>query len=60
MSITYRRKYGSKTARQRIQVALPQDVLQKFLLDARANMRSASSLAAAIIVKHYQQQEQTS
>jgi hypothetical protein len=60
MSFTYRRRPDGKTAKQRILVALPQDVLQKFLLDARANMRSASSLAAAIIIKHYQVEETAS
>jgi hypothetical protein len=39
-------------------VALPEAVLRRFLLDARANMRSASAQAALIISRHYEQQQQ--
>jgi hypothetical protein len=44
-------------ARPRIQVALPEDVLKDFLLDARNNMRSLSAQAALIIREHYVKQE---
>jgi hypothetical protein len=42
----------------RIQVLLPESVTKRFLLDARANMRSASAQAALIISRHYEQQQE--
>ena len=52
------RRVANGAARQRIQVALPESILSRFISDARTNMRSYSAQAAVILVQHYESQEQ--
>ncbi|GHU36830.1 hypothetical protein AGMMS50256_33970 [Betaproteobacteria bacterium] len=51
------RRVPKGAARPRIQVALPEEILKSFLIDARNNMRSLSAQAALIIREHYAAQE---
>lgn len=56
----YHRSTGAKSrvpngvAKQRLRVALPEDLLESIKRDADQQMRSVSSMAALIIAEHYE------